>query len=308
MNRKFPKVVLRRPQEYGRLGNPSYYTMKGYRQLQLLIGHIRNNDEVGTMIRQEIELLQITAGVSEPIMQRETDFEWEHWVEPTWITDIKTFLTGINAGLQFTDEWVPVCQRKGDVFIMDSVGKEVKEALANQVNRCRIFLHCLTLTDIATPDGKYLDRNVLYRRRNLAFESVLKWSQQKEIYKEGWTVWRKYLQKTFCFPHTFELCTPLGEWEKGKGHLRWNLYQDIVTKNIYRRIPGTAEETWTMHRPTLNSNLVLNRSDGKSYQPPRHAFRVSYKSSSTRTWILYDSNRQPMKVLPYQQRPLYRCF
>ena len=285
------------------MGDPSYYTIQGYKQLQLLIGHVRDNDEVGTMIRQEIELLQITAGVSKPIMHRESDSEWKHWVEPTWITAIKTFLTGINAGLHFTDEWLPACPRKGDAFIMDSVGKEVKEEIANQVNRCRIFLHCITLTDIATPDGKYLDRNTLYGRRNPAYESVLKWPKQQEIYKEGWTVWRTYLQETFCLPHTYELCTPLGDWEKGKGHLRWNLYQDIVTKYIYRRTPGTAKETWTRHRPTLDNKLVLNSSDGTSYQPPRHAFRVSFKSSSPRTWILYDSNKQPMKVQPYHERP-----
>ena len=303
MNRKFPKRVLRGPQEYGGMGDPSYYTIQGYKQLQLLIGHVRDNDEVGTMIRQEIELLQITAGVSKPIMHRESDSEWKHWVEPTWITAIKTFLTGINAGLHFTDEWLPACPRKGDAFIMDSVGKEVKEEIANQINRCRIFLHCITLTDIATPDGKYLDRNALYGRRNPAYESVLKWPKQQEIYKEGWTVWRTYLQETFCLPHSYELCTPLGDWEKGKGHLRWNLYQDIVTKYIYRRTPDTAKETWTRHRPTLDNELVLNSSDGTSYQPPRHAFCVSFKSSSPSTWILYDSNKQPMKVQPYHQRP-----
>ena len=75
MNRKFPKVLLRGSQEYGGLGDPSYYTTQGYRQFQLLIGHVRNNDEVETMIRQEIELLQITAGVSKPIMHRESVFK-----------------------------------------------------------------------------------------------------------------------------------------------------------------------------------------------------------------------------------------
>ena len=75
MNRKFPKVLLRGPQEYGGLGDPSYYTTQGYRQFQLLIGHVRNNDKVETMIRQEIELLQITAGVSKPIMHRELGFK-----------------------------------------------------------------------------------------------------------------------------------------------------------------------------------------------------------------------------------------
>ena len=52
LNRKFPKVVLRGPKKYEEHGDPSLHTRKDYQQLQLLYGHIRNNNEQDGITRQ----------------------------------------------------------------------------------------------------------------------------------------------------------------------------------------------------------------------------------------------------------------
>ena len=76
LNRKFPKAVLREPTEYGRHGDLSLHTRKGHKQLQLMIGHIRNRDEQGDMLRMEIEALQMLAGIENPIMDESADINW----------------------------------------------------------------------------------------------------------------------------------------------------------------------------------------------------------------------------------------
>ena len=91
------------PHQYGGYGDPALYTIKGYKQIQFLIGHIRNKDDIGKMIKQELEQLQLSAGIEKPIMQRGVTDKWTRWVEPTWVTDIKRFLSTIDAGLYFTD-------------------------------------------------------------------------------------------------------------------------------------------------------------------------------------------------------------
>ena len=57
MNRKFQRAVLRGPAKYGGGNDPSFYTVKGYKQLQYMIRHIRNEDDIVTMLSQEIEFL-----------------------------------------------------------------------------------------------------------------------------------------------------------------------------------------------------------------------------------------------------------
>ena len=134
-NRKFPKHVLRGPHQYGGYGDPSLYIIKGYKQLQFMIGHLRNKDDIGTMLKQELEYLQILAGIEQPVMQRGVQTTWIRWVEPTWITDIKLFLSSIDAGLEFTDIRHPQIQREGDVFIMDSAGDNMENIHIQQINR-----------------------------------------------------------------------------------------------------------------------------------------------------------------------------
>ena len=69
LNRTFPKAVLRGPLEYWGHRDPGLYTRKSHKQIQLLLGHIRNRDEQGDILRMEIEALQMLAGTEEPIME-----------------------------------------------------------------------------------------------------------------------------------------------------------------------------------------------------------------------------------------------
>ena len=66
LNRKFPKAIIRGPRLYGGQGDSDLYTRKGYQQLQLFLGHIRNADTQVEMIRQDIEFLQLTTGIIDP--------------------------------------------------------------------------------------------------------------------------------------------------------------------------------------------------------------------------------------------------
>ena len=154
------------------------------------------------MIKQELEHLQLSAGIEQPIMQRGVPDKWTRWVESTWVTDIKRFLSTIDAGLYFTDIWHPQIQREGDVFIMDSVQDSMKDTHIQQVNRCRTFLEALTLADITTPDGTQLDSNAIIGRKNKSNYSNLEWPPQNSIHAEGWKVWTTFLQQEFCNPNS----------------------------------------------------------------------------------------------------------
>ena len=170
------------------------------------------------MIKQEMEYLQLSVGIEQPIMQRGVPDIWTRWVEATWITDIKRFLSTIDAGLDFTDIWHPQIQREGDVFIMDSIQDSMEDSHIQQVNRCRIFLEALTLADITTPDGTQLDSNIIIGRKNKSNYSNLDWPTQNSICAEGWKVWTTFLQQEYCNPNSNTLKRPLGDWIKGRGH------------------------------------------------------------------------------------------
>ena len=95
--------------------------MNGYRQLQYIIGHVRNKDNIGKRIKQELEYLKFTAGIENPVIQRGVSDACIRWVEPTWVVYINKILSTIDAGLDFTEIWQRQIQREGDVFIMGSI-------------------------------------------------------------------------------------------------------------------------------------------------------------------------------------------
>ena len=109
LNRKFPKAVLRGPMLYGGHGDSGLYTRKGHNKIQLLIGHKRNRDEQGDMLRMEVEALQILAGTEAPIMEESKEFQWIKLVEDTWVKDVKMFLTTIKAGIKIFGQWLLDC-------------------------------------------------------------------------------------------------------------------------------------------------------------------------------------------------------
>ena len=47
LNRNFPTAVFQGPAEYGGLAHPLFYTLQGYKQIQLFMGTIRNEDDTG---------------------------------------------------------------------------------------------------------------------------------------------------------------------------------------------------------------------------------------------------------------------
>ena len=111
------------------------------------------------MIRQEIEFLQLI--IRDPILGSKPSHKWLEWAEKTLVTDVKLFLSGIGTGVVLKSQWHQKIQQEHDSFIMDYIPDECDKKLSQQINRCRVFLRALTLSDITTPDGKQLDRNYI---------------------------------------------------------------------------------------------------------------------------------------------------
>ena len=104
--------------------------------------------------------------------------------------------------------------------------------------------------------------------------------------------------RKYFFPGTYKLQHPLGDWKKGGGHTVWNFFQDSKTKVIYKRRTAGKREQWTKHRSLHNRYLTLNAPTVIPCKAPMHAFRVSFKSVSSQSWMLYGFNSQPMKTSP----------
>ena len=140
------------------------------------------------MIRQEIEYLQLTVGIRDPILGSGSSHKWLEWVEETWVTDVKLFLPGVGAGIVLKSQWHQKIQRDHDSFLMDHLPEDCDKKVSQQINRCRVLLQVLTVADITTSDGTQIDQHFLNGKRSEVYWSILTWPHQGDIYKKGWII------------------------------------------------------------------------------------------------------------------------
>ena len=154
LNRNFPHAVYRGTPCYGGLGIVSLTTHQAYKQIQLLIGSIRNGDSGGDLALKSLEYLQLEAGTSNSVLSPTPDDNTHNWLTTTWLTSVQRALLECEVQIKVTNEWIPQTQRTNDTYIMEEFAKKyANPRLLRQLNRCRIYLQAITLADITDSTG-----------------------------------------------------------------------------------------------------------------------------------------------------------
>ena len=74
--------------------------MQGYKQIQLMIGSIRNKDEASKLILASLKYKQMELGYITLILNDNTPITYQKWSPPTWIGSVKFFLSNMKAEIQ----------------------------------------------------------------------------------------------------------------------------------------------------------------------------------------------------------------
>ena len=97
LNRKFPTKVLQGPPEFNGLSTIPLITTQGFKQTQLLIVSLRNDDDTGKLASATLKFEQIDSGLTTPILKKTTTLTYQTWTTPTWVSSLKTFLHNMRA-------------------------------------------------------------------------------------------------------------------------------------------------------------------------------------------------------------------
>ena len=97
LNRNFPPEVFHGPLKFGGLETIPLHTLQGYKQIQLFIGSIRNQDEAGKLGIASLKFEQMESGYITPIMNSGTPITYQKWAPSTWVGSIKNFLFTMDA-------------------------------------------------------------------------------------------------------------------------------------------------------------------------------------------------------------------
>ncbi len=198
------------------------------------------------MVRIGLEYFRLIAGTSFcPFWSPSTHVAYQEY---DWFSSIRAFLSKTGAKLQIPmpKYFHPKCN--GDICLMDRATEDRwSRAKIRSINRCRMFLRVIFLSDIAHGDGATIMRMATSGTRPL--KSILSWPNQAKPSEKDWRIWRGFLRTEFLTldTSTFTIRRSLGAWYSSADvhHRLWekHLSPDGV---VIRR-----QDTWRLFAFTL---------------------------------------------------------
>ena len=205
-NRHFPREVVYGPTKYGGLQWESLRSLQIVEKLKFFLLHARREDKLGHLLQILVETVQLQSGLSQPIL--DTTIDWQLWVEKTWLNNVKEGLDQIQGSIS-TNHNTPKLQRKFDRALMEIFSSwGIKKTDMESLNRCRIYLGIIFVSDITDYDGRKVKTDVFEVTRFR--QSILRWSRQVRPSLADRKLWRKCISR-LCF-NSYELITTLGKW------------------------------------------------------------------------------------------------
>jgi hypothetical protein len=193
LNRNTARSFNHGPSLYGGVNIPHPYTSQGLHQLKFLLEHFRAQDKIGRLLFISHGYLQILIGVSKNFPN--TSYKKHcHLACPSWFTSVWLFLSNLQITIFIKQVWLPPTLTTADVNLMDyfkSIGSSPK--LLVSLNRCRVYLQLLLLSDMVSADGHNLVHHILQGQKLADKRSSLQWPKQHNPSKADWGAWERAL-------------------------------------------------------------------------------------------------------------------
>jgi hypothetical protein len=141
-----------------------------------------------------------------------------------------------------------------------------KASQLTRLNRCRIYLQVITLTDIASADGTCIIPDVFIGLPLTDRKSTLQWPSQKRPSETDWALWSSALKS---LQPRNRLTTPLGNWLVAEFHQTWFWLRDPHLPHLYRRTTSNTQwevfqgYTSSVRHTRLTPSLVFNLEEGE---------------------------------------------
>jgi len=258
INRHTARSIIHGPSELGGLALPQLYTTQGVDKLYLLLGHLRIKDRTGDLIHSDFTYLQLLSGSGTFILNQ--DQKNYRWVEQGWLTSIWAFINSSNLQLVYPNQWVPTLPRQHDKYLMEFFRSlHLPHTTIEQLNRCRLYLQVVTVSDISSACGKYILPTIKTGNIVPARSSTLRWVTQGKPTKADWSIWARSLAH---LEQHGRLIQPLGPWI-ATTHQRWEYFLHPQTRIVYFRRDNTQHSYTPIIRPnprTRTTCIVLRRS------------------------------------------------
>ena len=229
--RTMSRKVVYADHQHGGLNIPNLFWLQGYYHIDRLLRFHQSSHLSGSLLRHSSEALRLELGCNGSLFTLPFTI-FGHLPCKSWLHHTWCFLDKYNIKLDLPVPEFELVREHDALLIptfaaMGFTGDELRE-----INKCRMFLKVVLLSDICTGDGKFVTKSSWHGNIDDTRKMIYQWPYQGPLPYSYWTTWQKALRK-LCGPSLL-LNQPLGKWFSI--HARTYLY-DEISDRIYTQGP-----------------------------------------------------------------------
>lgn len=271
-NEKSNKAFLHGPRDLGGAGLPELFAMQTWLQIELIQHHLRCRGKTSDLVRISLAWAQLAAGIDGSILIQTA--EPINYLPPSIWWSVREGLKRAGALLRIDQAPVFPTLRENDRHVMDMVLTYERSAVHRRdINICRMFLGVVTVADMATPDGKRIEREFYNCTERNPRRSHLYWPRMPQPSPNQVKKWRKFLiwrllkplpaENRVRAPRTtsrrkdLQLRIPLERWTEqplsrqyfqtltnGEEFWEWNGEDYQLQNSVRRKSPSDFDQSW----------------------------------------------------------------
>jgi hypothetical protein len=186
LNRNTARTIIHGPLLYGGMDLPHLYTLQGLYQLKFLLGHLHAQDKTCKLLLISHGSLRLLIGTSSNFLN--SAYSRCHFLAcPMWFTSVWKFMSKLHLQLHIQQVWLPPSPTGADVNLMDYfLSMDLSSTRLISINRCRVLLQILLLSDIVSADGRQLIPQVFQGHKLTDWQSYLVWPDQQTPSSADW--------------------------------------------------------------------------------------------------------------------------
>jgi hypothetical protein len=283
-NKCSPTAVVHGPKNLGGFGIQNLYDRQATEKILFAIQLLRVDRPASETLRVQLEWAQKISGLNSSIFE-DTSTPLPQLSGERWIATLREFLH--KSQISWIVPGISRCmlQREHDSYIMEFT-RNMKDVEIKRINRCRLYLGAVTVSDITEIDGKSITDwsfNLSEQGRDI---SEARWPVQTRPGPIHLRTWKNFL-RSICVVDSLKLLRPLGRWisptirqRKGTTH-----FIDQSEKSMFFSESGrwfTCDHKRSRKYSTLTHNITETDQPDTSTLLP--VLKIPKNNSFVYTW------------------------
>ena len=213
---------------FGGVGLTSLATESVIARMNLFLQHWDNPAPIGQTLRACMEAIQLQCGFQGCPLS-ESFYPMGEICDHSWITSFWEVVDRYKLHLVLDYDILQLPRENDQMLMRMAIQLGYSIDVLRSINRCRIALCALFLSDIVTADGKFLDYLRMMVNTDYSSASSFTWPKEQPSEKD-WMCWDEFCSRITLSDGS--LHRTLGKW-KHSSHRRWEWFYHPLEDKVY---------------------------------------------------------------------------